>query len=286
MYVFPWTQILTVSALVFGAAIVLLLPWELWRLHRTSRLDRARFREMLASAGPAVPSLLVSGSVAAFVLGLYGLVGAWVPWHIPTNGWTAMLALLAVDFMYYWDHRCAHRNRTYWAIAHSVHHSSPHYDQTTGLRVSFIDGFISPWFYVPVVAIGFDPQLVAACLALTIGWQQWLHTEAVGRLPWLDGWLNTPSNHRAHHGVQARYQDVNYGAILIVWDRLFDTYEPEAAEEPVRYGITRPIASTSLVEVHMCEAKRLWRDLAATPRWHDRLKRLLLAPDWQPTRPA
>lgn len=277
-----WTQILETAALVFGAAIVLFLPWELWRLRRAGRLDRARVREMLASASPLVPTILVGGLVTAFVLGLYGAVAALVPWSIPTNGLTALLALLAVDFMYYWDHRMAHRNRAYWAVSHSVHHSSPAYDQTTGLRVSFIDGFISPWFYVPVVAVGFDPLLVAACLALIIGWQQWLHTEAIGRLPWLDGWLNTPSNHRAHHGVQARYQDKNYGAILIVWDRLLGTWAPESEEEPVRYGITHPIDSTNPVDVHLCEAKRLWRDLAATPRWRDRLRRLLHAPDWNP----
>lgn len=277
-----WTPVIETAALLFSAAIVVFLPWELWRLHRAGRLDRARLREMLASASPLLPTLLVGGVVTAFVLGLYGAVAALVPWAIPTNGFTALLALLAVDFMYYWDHRTAHRNRVYWALAHSVHHSSPAYDQTTGLRVSFLDGFISPWFYVPVVVVGFDPLLVATCLALVIGWQQWLHTETVGRLPWLDGWLNTPSNHRAHHGVQTQYQDRNYGAILIVWDRLFGTWAPESGDQPVRYGITRPIDSTNPITVHLCEAGRLWRDLAATPRWRDRLLRLLRAPDWQP----
>jgi sterol desaturase/sphingolipid hydroxylase (fatty acid hydroxylase superfamily) len=277
-----WMQIFETAALVFGAAIVVFLPWELLRLRRAGRMDRARVREMLASASPLLPTLLLGGVVTTFVLGLYAGVGALVPWSIPTNGFTALLALLAVDFMYYWDHRTAHRNRAYWAISHSVHHSSPAYDQTTGLRVSFIDGFISPWFYVPVVAAGFDPLLVAACLALVIGWQQWLHTEAIDRLPWLDPWLNTPSNHRAHHGVQAQYQDINFGAILMVWDRLFGTHRPEGKDEPVRYGITHPIHSTHPIDVHLCEAKRLWRDLAATPRWRDRLLRLLRAPDWKP----
>jgi sterol desaturase/sphingolipid hydroxylase (fatty acid hydroxylase superfamily) len=188
--------------------------------------------------------------------------------------------------MYYWDHRAAHRNRAYWALAHSVHHSSPQFDQTTGLRVSFVDGFVSPWFYVPVVLAGFDPLLVGGCLAVIIGWQQWLHTEAIDRLPWLDPWLNTPSNHRVHHGVQARYQDVNYGAILMLWDRAFGTYVAESPREPRRYGITHPIASTHPLEVHLAEARRLWRDLAATPDWRTRLARLWHAPDWRPEHPG
>jgi sterol desaturase/sphingolipid hydroxylase (fatty acid hydroxylase superfamily) len=277
-----WIELLQHAALAFAAVIAVLLPWELLRLHRRGQLNRASILEMLASASPVVPAALTGGLVTAFVIALYTGVAALVPWSIPTNGWTAMAALVAVDFMYYWDHRTAHRNRLYWAIAHSVHHSSPRFDQTTGLRVSFVDGFISPWFYVPVVAAGFDPLLVGACLALIIGWQQWLHTEAIGRLPWLDGWLNTPSNHRAHHGVQARYQDVNYGAILMVWDRMFGTYVPESDDEPVRYGITHPIDSVNPIAVHLTEARRLWRDLVATPRWRDRLARLVRAPDWRP----
>lgn len=281
-----WISAIDMAALAFPAVIVMMLPWELWRLRRAGSLDSGRFREMLASASPLLPTVLTSGIVTACFVALYGAVAAWVPWEIPTNAATAALALLAVDFNYYWDHRLAHRNRTYWALAHSVHHSSPHFDQTTALRVSFIDGFIAPWLYLPVVAVGFDPLLVVACLALVVGWQQWLHTEAIGRLPALDPWLNTPSNHRAHHAAQARYQDRNYGAILIVWDRLFGTYAAEADAEPVRYGITHPIESTNPVDVHLCEARRLWRDVVATPRWRDRLRRLLRAPDWQPTAAA
>ncbi len=265
---------------LLGAAIAVLLPWELWRLHRQRRLDRARLREMLASASPLLPTLALSGVVGAFIAGLFGLAAGLAPWQVPVTGWTAALALLTVDFLYYWDHRVAHRNRSYWALAHSVHHSSPQYDQTTGLRVSFVDGFISPWFYLPPILLGFDPWLIAACFGVIIGYQQWLHTETVGRLPWLDGWLNTPANHRVHHGVQAHYQDRNYGAILMVWDRLFGTWTPE--REPVQYGLTHPLGSSNPLAVHGYEARRLWSDLCATPRWRDRLRRLWNAPDWQP----
>lgn len=94
-----WTHILETAAVAFGAAIVLLLPWELWRLHRAGRLDRARVREMLASTSPLLPTILLGGVVTAFVLGLYAGVAALVPWSIPTNGFTVLLALLAVDFM-------------------------------------------------------------------------------------------------------------------------------------------------------------------------------------------
>lgn len=271
---------IVVVGTLLSAAIVIILPWELARHWRSGRLVSARIREMLASVSPLLPTVLLGGAIAAFIVALFGAAAAFAPWKIPVNGWTAALALLSVDFMYYWDHRVAHQNRSYWALAHSVHHSSAQYDQTTGLRVSFVDGFFSPWFYLPPILIGFDPLLIGACFWLILGYQQWLHTEAIGKLAWLDGWLNTPSNHRVHHGVQAHYQDRNYGAILIAWDRLFGTWARE--EEPVRYGLTHPIGSSHPVTVHLHEARRLWADLRNTPRWRDRLRRLWHAPDWNP----
>jgi len=128
------TTILAWAGSLLGASIALLLPWELWRLHRQQRLDSARLREMPASACPLLPTLLLGGVVTAFITALFAFAASLAPWKLPVNGWSAALALVMVDFLYYWDHRVAHRNRSYWALAHSVHHSSPQYDQTTGLR--------------------------------------------------------------------------------------------------------------------------------------------------------
>jgi len=271
---------ITLAGTLSGGLILLFLPWELWRYYRDGRLNGARIREMLASASPLLPTLAVNGVVTAYFLALFGAAALLAPWQIPVTPWSALAALLAVDFMYYWDHRVAHQNRTYWALAHSVHHSSPQYDQTTGLRVSFADGFFSPWFYLPPILLGFDPVLIGACFGVILGYQQWLHTESIGKLPWLDGWLNTPSNHRVHHGVQAQYQDRNYGAILILWDRLFGTWARE--DERVRYGVTCPLNSSNPVAVHLHEARRLWADLRASSGWRERLGRLWHRPDWQP----
>lgn len=271
-----WIAFVEAAATGFGAVIAVLLPFELWHLWRQGRLDRQRLLEMLASASPLLPTLLTGGVVTAFIIGLYTFAATLAPWHLPVTWWSMLLSILAVDFMYYWDHRAGHRNGVYWAIAHSVHHSSPSFDQSTGLRVSFIDGFISPWFYVPVVLAGFHPLLVGAALAFIIGWQQWLHTETIGRLPALDPWLNTPANHRVHHGVQPQYNDRNFGAVLMVWDRLFGTYAAE--EEPVRYGITHPVGSVNPVVVHLAEARRLLVAVLAARGWRARLTLLWSVP--------
>lgn len=271
---------LKMLATVLSALFVVFLPLETWRRHRAGRLDRRSVREMLASASPLLPTLLAGPLVLAFIAALYGLAHALTPLRLPVDWGTAALALLLVDFLYYWDHRAAHRVRAYWAIGHSVHHSSWQYDQTTAFRISFVDGFISPWFYLPAVLLGFHPMLVVACLGLVLAYQQWLHTESVGRLGWLDAIFNTPSNHRAHHAVQPQYIDRNYGAVLIVWDRLFGTYVRED-EAPV-YGLTEQIGSAHPWRVHAAEALKLWRDLRRTPRWRDRWRMLWHPPGWAP----
>lgn len=271
---------LEMLATALSALFVVFLPLETWRRHRAGRLDRRSVREMLASASPLLPTLLAGPLVLAFIAALYGLAHALTPLRLPVDWGTAALALLLVDFLYYWDHRAAHRVRAYWAIGHSVHHSSWQYDQTTAFRISFVDGFISPWFYLPAVLLGFHPMLVVACLGLVLAYQQWLHTESVGRLGWLDAIFNTPSNHRAHHAVQPQYIDRNYGAVLIVWDRLFGTYVRED-EAPI-YGLTEQIGSAHPWRVHAAEALKLWRDLRRTPRWRDRWRMLWHPPGWVP----
>lgn len=270
----PVLPALEIAAGVLSAAFLVLFPIELWRRRRS--LDRAAWKEMAASAGVLLPALATGGVVLAFVTALWGGADALTPWRVPTTWWSAVLCLILVDFLFYWDHRTAHRVRAIWAATHSVHHSSFQYDQTTGLRVSFLDGFTSPWFYLPAVFAGFDPLLVAACFGVMLAYQQWLHTETVPRLGWFDRVFNSPSNHRVHHGSQAAYLDRNYGGILILWDRLFGTWAEE--REPPVYGLTEPIGSSHLWTVHVAGAAALWRDLRAVRSWRARLKLLLSPP--------
>ena len=71
--------------------------------------------------------------------------------------------------------------------------------------------------------------------------QLWCHTEVIGRLPFLDRFLNTPSNHRVHHACDRAYADSNYGATFMLWDKLFGTFRVtgmDHAGKPFdRYGI-------------------------------------------------
>jgi sterol desaturase/sphingolipid hydroxylase (fatty acid hydroxylase superfamily) len=255
------------------AALIVLVPLELLRWLRSRELDRGRLAEIGTNIVTLLPTVAVAGLTTATAIGAHRAVAGLLPWAVPTTPLTAALALLAVDFLYYWEHRCAHRVPLLWAAYHTVHHSSPRFDQTTGLRISFVDGFVTPLFYLPATALGFAPELVLGCFLCVIAYQTWIHTELIGRLPWLDGWLNTPANHRVHHACQPHYHDRNFGAVLMLWDRLFGTYAPE--QEAPRFGTSPPLGSSNPIAVHFSALQQLWRLAMAQPGLRRRLAVLL-----------
>jgi len=258
-------EVLRTIDLVIGGLLLIGLPVlliELVRLWWRGELFGRRGSGMLTSAFCLVPATLVELFCLGGLIGVFTAAAELAPRARPTTWATAAVCLLLVDLAYYWEHRLGHRVNLLWSLYHSVHHSGDHFDQTIALRVSFVDFFITPLIYLPLVVAGFDPLLVLSCFALVLAWQQWIHTELVGRLPLLDPWLNTPSNHRVHHGRNPEYIDKNYGGILILWDRLFGTYAPERA--PVDYGLLSPLASRNPLAVHFHVFAKLLRGLKAT----------------------
>ena len=233
------------ALLLIGAPILML---EVWRLHRAGELTRARIAGMVTSTFCLAPAALIEIALGAVLAALFFAAAALAPWPIATTWTTALLCFVLVDFLYYWEHRLAHEVNALWSLYHSVHHSADHYDQTIAFRISFVDFFFAPLVYLPLVLAGFHPVLVFACLGLVLAWQQWIHTELVGKLPLLDPWLNTPSNHRVHHGRNPIYIDKNYGGVLMVWDRMFGTYAAET--EKVEYGLVEPLKSRNPAAVH------------------------------------
>ena len=156
--------------------------------------------------------------------------------RLPDTAAAVVVTFLIADFAYYWFHRLNHEVSALWAL-HHTHHSSPWMNLTTAVRLNWVAKFVGPLFFMPLVILGLSPKILAASMAIILLYQFPLHTQAIGRLGWFEGkLLNTPSAHRVHHGSNTQYIDKNYGGMLIVWDRLFDTYEPEGA--PVQYGVT------------------------------------------------
>jgi sterol desaturase/sphingolipid hydroxylase (fatty acid hydroxylase superfamily) len=201
------------------------------------------------------------------------------PLRIDPHWWPAWVALLlADDVAYYWFHRAHHEVRLLWA-SHVVHHSSQYFNFSTALRQTWTP-FTSIPFFVPLALLGFPPWMLVLQQSINLLYQFFLHTERIDKLPRpVEAVLNTPSHHRVHHGMNGRYLDRNYGGMLIVWDRLFRTFEPEG--ERVVYGLTHQLRSHNPVVVASHEYVALWRDLVSTASWGDRLQLLFRRPGWR-----
>ena len=238
------------------------------------------FLDMVASLSTQVPSILIETVVfgTAFVAYTW-LADSVVSWTLPLNGWTLVLTLLACDFVYYWEHRLAHEIRLAWT-QHAVHHSSRFMNITVAVRFGPFEGILSALLHAPLVLLGLPPVAIVAGIIVVLAYQTWIHTETIGRLGFLDRVLNTPSNHRVHHGCDEKYLDKNYGGILIVWDRLFGTYRAE--EERPRYGLKRDFNSVNPLTVWVSELPGLFRDLANAQSSREWIMRLFAHPSWQP----
>jgi sterol desaturase/sphingolipid hydroxylase (fatty acid hydroxylase superfamily) len=193
--------------------------------------------------------------------------------------WTYVLLFFADDFAYYWFHRIHHEVRVFWA-SHVVHHSSQHYNLSTALRQTWTPMTALP-FWAGLALLGFQPWMILLQQAISLIYQFWIHTERIGRLPApFEFIFNTPSHHRVHHGSNQLYLDRNYGGILIVWDRLFGTFQGET-ERP-RYGLTQNLRTSKPHRVAFHEFAAIARDVRGAGSWRHRLGYLFRAPGWSP----
>jgi sterol desaturase/sphingolipid hydroxylase (fatty acid hydroxylase superfamily) len=191
--------------------------------------------------------------------------------------WVA--CFLGFDFLYYWFHRTGHEVNAFWA-AHVVHHQSEEYNLAVALRQGAFQPALSWVFYLPLALLGFPPLMFLTVSSIDTLYQFWIHTRAIGRLGPLEWVLNTPSNHRVHHGRNPKYIDRNHGGILIVWDRLFGTYQKE--EEEPAYGITTPLRSFNPVWAHLHYWVELGQKARRATRLADKVLIFLKPPGWQP----
>ncbi|MCU1455229.1 MAG: hypothetical protein JWN46_3375 [Acidimicrobiales bacterium] len=200
-----------------------------------------------------------------------------------TGPLTVAGAVLAWDFIYYWNHRLMHESRFLWAI-HVVHHSSEHYNLSTALRQPVADAF-GVFLPISLLALaGVCPEVIETARGVNLLYQFWIHTDAIGKLGPIEEVFNTASHHRVHHGSNKQYLDRNHGSILIIWDRLFGTFEREA--EPVVYGLTKNIDSYNPARIATHEHADMLRDVRGATSWRDRLGFVVRGPGWAYARHA
>ena len=271
-------QIIVLASPVFLLLIAIEFAVGLARGRNTYRAADA-----LGSIGLGVMSQIVGVFTKLMVIALYVLLyEAAAPWQLPADAaWVWVSALLLYDFLYYWHHRAGHRVALFWA-AHAVHHQSEDYNLSTALRQTS-SGWIGGWvFYLPMALLGFPPVVFASVALIDLLYQYWVHTQQIDRLGWFDRWFCSPSNHRVHHAVNDRYVDKNYGGILIVWDRLFGTFEEEDDAEPCVYGTRSPLASWNPLWANLQVYADLVRDSWRAGAWADKLRVWFKPPGWRP----
>ncbi len=240
-------------------------------------------RDSWASISMGLVSVFTMGAWKFLALLGYAAIYAYLaPWQLPTDRWyTWVIAILGVDVLFYAYHRTAHRVRLIWAT-HQAHHSSQYFNFATALRQKWNNsGEILMW--IPLPLLGVPPWLVFFSFSLNLIYQFWIHTERIGKL-WapLEFVFNTPSHHRVHHGIDPEYLDKNYGGILIIWDRVFGTFQPELFRP--HYGLTKPVDTFNIWKLQTREYAAIGRDVRSAARMRDRLGFIFGPPGWQPAR--
>jgi sterol desaturase/sphingolipid hydroxylase (fatty acid hydroxylase superfamily)/uncharacterized membrane protein YhhN len=272
------SQVIVLATPVFFLLIAVEWAWGRWRGRDTYRLNDA-----INSISLGMLSQVSAVLTRLFRIGIYTAVFGWVAlWHDDAF-WTSplgwLLALAFYDFCYYWFHRAGHEVAVVWA-SHVVHHQSQDYNLSTALRQTSTGAVVGWIFYLPMAVAGVPPLVYGAVALVDLLYQYWVHTEHVGKLGWFDRVFCSPSNHRVHHAVNDPYLDRNYGGILVVWDRMFGSFQEEG--EKCVYGTRAPLESWdplwSNFEVYWALCKDAWHARS----WADKLRVWFKPPGWRP----
>ena len=260
---------------------ILAIAIEVWINQRERQGADYSLKDSAASLSMGLGSVfadLVAKSIGfALFYALYQ-AGGWFKESLSFTvlGWVLLFFL--DDFIFYWHHRLSHQIRILWA-AHVHHHSSEQYNLTTALRQSWTEVFHKYFLFILLPLLGFHPLMVMTQMSINLIYQFWIHTKHIQKLPWIIEFIfNTPSHHRVHHGSNIEYLDKNHGGTLIIWDRLFGTFEPERA--PVRYGITSNVGSYNPLNIFAHEYKAIWQDMRRASGFWLKLKYLFMPPGW------
>lgn len=245
-----------VELILLGLSPIFLLfiALEYWRARANYNIKESIINALLALTHQASDALVLFLLMPAFIwLHQFAL------FNIELTVTNLLLAFIVQDFLYYWFHRASHHIHWFWC-AHVVHHSSNNMNFTTAFRQSMLYPLVGMWlFWLPMILLGYTPQLVFAVVAINLAFQFFVHTQVITKLGWLEAIFNTPSHHRVHHATNARYIDKNFAGVLIIWDKLFGTFVEEDADITIKYGIVGDMPKPNLVDINLHQWQVMWR---------------------------
>lgn len=274
-------NLLNVNPIVLSIPIFFILIGIELLVERFTHKDLYRFPDAIANLSCGITSQLSGLFLKIFAVGIYQLLYEHFALFTLERTWLYWVALvLLVDFAYYWAHRMSHEINLFWG-GHVVHHQSEEYNLSVALRQSSLQVVWTFGFSLPIAFLGFQTTDFVLITALNTLYQFWIHTETIGKLPrWIEFIFNTPSHHRVHHGRDPKYIDKNHAGSLIIWDRMFGTFQEE--EEKPTYGITKPINSWNPLWANVSHYVEMGNDLKQITSWKDKFRYLFMKPGWLP----
>lgn len=236
-------------------------------------------KDTISSLSMGIGNAIIRLFTKVLTVGVFFWLYQFRLFDLGASWWVWVLCFFAEDLMYYVFHRTSHSVRYFWA-SHVVHHSSQKYNLATALRQTWTGTISGAFIFAAVLPlIGFHPIMVAIFGSLSLIYQFWIHTESIDKM-WrpIEWFFNTPSHHRVHHASDVKYLDRNHGGVLIIWDRLFGTFQRE--EERPNYGLTTNIDTFNPLVIATHEWAAMIRDVWRAPDWRSRLGYVFGPPGW------
>jgi sterol desaturase/sphingolipid hydroxylase (fatty acid hydroxylase superfamily) len=192
-----------------------------------------------------------------------------------------LLLFILEDLAFYVEHRVDHYCRIFWAV-HVTHHSSEEFNLTTGFRSSVLQPLYRFVYFIPLAVLGFRPADIVFMYAVTQIYGILVHTQYIKKMPaWFEAVFVSPAHHRVHHASNILYLDKNMGMCLIIWDKMFGTFQEEIAEEPVVYGLTNPLKDPHHpLKIIFHEWQAIAQDMKKKIPFTNKLKYLFMPPGW------
>ncbi len=235
------TELTIAEVYAIGLPIILAMILVETSISGLNKKSLYKNKDTLCTSGLLLGNILMGFAIKGATLGLHiflyqfrifdlaNVIPLWAIW---------LITFILIDFVFYIYHRFSHRVRFLWAI-HMSHHSSEEMNFAVSMRQAWLGPISKIPFFIVLPLLGLDPTIIAVAGVISTLWGVVGHTQIVGKLGPLEWILNTPSHHRVHHGANAEYIDKNYGNLLIIWDRMFGTFEPEKAK--VKYGLVNNV---------------------------------------------
>ncbi|MBL7715275.1 MAG: sterol desaturase family protein [Bdellovibrionales bacterium] len=232
---------------------------------------------LLNGAGQGVINLVWFGFIVVFHDWLFTHY-AQISWD--PNRWTSWLILaVLMDFCWYWAHRCSHRVNLF-AASHVTHHHAAEFNHASALRQSWTSRLFIYVFFAPLAFLGFDAKWVVSAQLIS-GAFQFLTHNGIHRkkIPGIDLLFVIPRTHYVHHGIHFPYLDKNFGGTLIIWDRIFGTYQDLDEKIPITIGTHERFNWLNPFSSNLIYFRQLGKAMAAVPGIFSKLALLFGTPE-------